>query len=157
MKRPWMVVAKIGRKLQFGLLSSTVLFLVFKLEDVVLVVTLMFLVFAFICFWLVIVIVGFYLLSWLTHLISLDVLGTCRTPFHPICARGAKHRMEIWGKTGFDNVSFFRFTVPLIFSLFLLLIFFFFFKWVELQLVMYYFYRLSFELSVQSIQFLRII
>ncbi|XP_010245078.1 PREDICTED: uncharacterized protein LOC104588727 isoform X2 [Nelumbo nucifera] len=31
--------------------------------------------------------------------------GTCRTSFHPICAREAKHRMEIWGKTGFENVE----------------------------------------------------
>ncbi|XP_042482293.1 uncharacterized protein LOC122062708 isoform X2 [Macadamia integrifolia] len=31
--------------------------------------------------------------------------GTCRTSFHPICAREAKHRMEIWGKIGTDNVE----------------------------------------------------
>ncbi|XP_058089627.1 uncharacterized protein LOC131236460 isoform X2 [Magnolia sinica] len=31
--------------------------------------------------------------------------GTCRTSFHPICARLAKHRMEIWGKVGCDNVE----------------------------------------------------
>ncbi|XP_077224076.1 PHD finger family protein [Tasmannia lanceolata] len=31
--------------------------------------------------------------------------GTCRTAFHPICAREAKHRMEIWGKFGCDNVE----------------------------------------------------
>ncbi|XP_068641304.1 uncharacterized protein [Aristolochia californica] len=31
--------------------------------------------------------------------------GTCRTSFHPICAREAKHRMEIWGKVGCDNVE----------------------------------------------------
>ncbi|KAF6155503.1 hypothetical protein GIB67_017858 [Kingdonia uniflora] len=31
--------------------------------------------------------------------------GTCRTSFHPSCAREAKHRMEIWGKLGCDNVE----------------------------------------------------
>ncbi|XP_042477350.1 uncharacterized protein LOC122058746 isoform X2 [Macadamia integrifolia] len=31
--------------------------------------------------------------------------GTCRTAFHPICAREAKHRMEIWGKIETDNVE----------------------------------------------------
>ncbi|GMP47140.1 hypothetical protein CsSME_00015038 [Camellia sinensis var. sinensis] len=31
--------------------------------------------------------------------------GTCRTSFHPICAREAKHRMEIWGKFGCDDVE----------------------------------------------------
>jgi hypothetical protein len=31
--------------------------------------------------------------------------GTCRTSFHPICAREAKFRMEVWGKYGCDNVS----------------------------------------------------
>ncbi|KAJ4962456.1 hypothetical protein NE237_022395 [Protea cynaroides] len=31
--------------------------------------------------------------------------GTCRTSFHPICAREAKHRMEIWGKSETDNVE----------------------------------------------------
>ncbi|XP_068636805.1 uncharacterized protein [Aristolochia californica] len=31
--------------------------------------------------------------------------GTCRNSFHPICARDAKHRMEIWGKFGCDNVE----------------------------------------------------
>ncbi|KAJ6816383.1 uncharacterized protein M6B38_416485 [Iris pallida] len=31
--------------------------------------------------------------------------GTCRTAFHPICAREARHRMEIWGKFGCDNVE----------------------------------------------------
>ncbi|KAJ6798366.1 Uncharacterized protein M6B38_211595 [Iris pallida] len=31
--------------------------------------------------------------------------GTCRTAFHPICAREARHRMEIWGKLGCDNVE----------------------------------------------------
>ncbi|PSS31771.1 Protein Jade-1 like [Actinidia chinensis var. chinensis] len=31
--------------------------------------------------------------------------GTCRTSFHPICAREAKHRMEIWGKLGCDEVE----------------------------------------------------
>ncbi|XP_043712200.1 uncharacterized protein LOC122660988 isoform X2 [Telopea speciosissima] len=31
--------------------------------------------------------------------------GTCRTSFHPICAREAKHRMEIWGKIETDNVE----------------------------------------------------
>ncbi|XP_010908665.1 uncharacterized protein [Elaeis guineensis] len=31
--------------------------------------------------------------------------GTCRTSFHPRCARESKHRMEIWGKFGCDNVE----------------------------------------------------
>ncbi|MCL7035306.1 hypothetical protein MKW94_025723 [Papaver nudicaule] len=31
--------------------------------------------------------------------------GTCRTALHPICAREAKHKMEIWGKIGCDNVE----------------------------------------------------
>ncbi|GLT41377.1 hypothetical protein SLA2020_154450 [Shorea laevis] len=31
--------------------------------------------------------------------------GTCRTSFHPMCAREARHRMEVWGKYGCDNVE----------------------------------------------------
>ncbi|KAJ3695924.1 hypothetical protein LUZ60_001301 [Juncus effusus] len=31
--------------------------------------------------------------------------GTCRTSFHPICAREAKHQMEIWAKSKTDNVE----------------------------------------------------
>ncbi|KAL6635194.1 hypothetical protein ACP70R_027865 [Stipagrostis hirtigluma subsp. patula] len=31
--------------------------------------------------------------------------GTCRAPFHPICARDSKHQMEIWGKLGHPNVE----------------------------------------------------
>lgn len=31
--------------------------------------------------------------------------GTCRTSFHPICAKEARHRMEVWGKHGCDNVE----------------------------------------------------
>ncbi|KAJ7959086.1 putative Phd finger protein [Quillaja saponaria] len=31
--------------------------------------------------------------------------GTCRTSFHPICAREARHRMEVWAKYGYDNVE----------------------------------------------------
>lgn len=31
--------------------------------------------------------------------------GTCRTSFHPICAREAGNRMEIWGKFGSDDVE----------------------------------------------------
>ncbi|KAG8378328.1 hypothetical protein BUALT_Bualt08G0126000 [Buddleja alternifolia] len=31
--------------------------------------------------------------------------GSCRISFHPICAREARHRMEIWGKLGFDEVE----------------------------------------------------
>ncbi|XP_066332548.1 uncharacterized protein [Miscanthus floridulus] len=31
--------------------------------------------------------------------------GTCRTPFHPICARESKHQMEIWGKSRHPNVE----------------------------------------------------
>lgn len=33
-------------------------------------------------------------------------LGACRASFHPICAREARHRMEIWGKFGCDDVSY---------------------------------------------------
>jgi hypothetical protein len=32
--------------------------------------------------------------------------GTCRTSFHPICAREAGNRLEVWGKHGCDTVSF---------------------------------------------------
>ncbi|KAL3638770.1 hypothetical protein CASFOL_016677 [Castilleja foliolosa] len=31
--------------------------------------------------------------------------GSCRTSFHPICAREARNRMEIWGKLGSDEVE----------------------------------------------------
>uniref|UniRef100_A0A6N2MLW5 PHD-type domain-containing protein n=1 Tax=Salix viminalis TaxID=40686 RepID=A0A6N2MLW5_SALVM len=31
--------------------------------------------------------------------------GSCRTSFHPICAREARHRIEVWGKYGSDNVE----------------------------------------------------
>ncbi|KAK6114794.1 hypothetical protein DH2020_007063 [Rehmannia glutinosa] len=31
--------------------------------------------------------------------------GSCRTSFHPICAREARHRLEIWGKLGSDEVE----------------------------------------------------
>ncbi|XP_062233262.1 uncharacterized protein LOC133930603 isoform X3 [Phragmites australis] len=31
--------------------------------------------------------------------------GTCRTSFHPICARESKLQLEIWGKFGHDNVE----------------------------------------------------
>ncbi|XP_073136412.1 uncharacterized protein [Henckelia pumila] len=31
--------------------------------------------------------------------------GACRTSFHPICAREAMYRMEIWGKLGCDEVE----------------------------------------------------
>ncbi|XP_057785158.1 uncharacterized protein LOC131002701 isoform X2 [Salvia miltiorrhiza] len=31
--------------------------------------------------------------------------GSCRTSFHPICAREARHRMEIWGKIRSDEVE----------------------------------------------------
>lgn len=31
--------------------------------------------------------------------------GSCRTSFHPVCARDARHRMEIWGKFGCDDVE----------------------------------------------------
>ncbi|KAH9756809.1 PHD finger family protein [Citrus sinensis] len=33
------------------------------------------------------------------------VIGTCRTSFHPICAREARHRLEVWGKYGCNNVE----------------------------------------------------
>ncbi|CAI9114672.1 OLC1v1015446C2 [Oldenlandia corymbosa var. corymbosa] len=31
--------------------------------------------------------------------------GACRTAFHPLCAREARHRMEIWGRLGCDEVE----------------------------------------------------
>ncbi|KAL4272194.1 hypothetical protein GQ457_13G010190 [Hibiscus cannabinus] len=31
--------------------------------------------------------------------------GTCRASFHPICAREARHRMEVWGRYGCDNIE----------------------------------------------------
>ncbi|KAJ8762890.1 hypothetical protein K2173_023019 [Erythroxylum novogranatense] len=31
--------------------------------------------------------------------------GACRATFHPICAREARQRMEVWGKYGCDNVE----------------------------------------------------
>ncbi|WCJ44574.1 PHD finger family protein [Euphorbia peplus] len=31
--------------------------------------------------------------------------GTCRAAFHPICAREARHRIEVWGKYGSDIVE----------------------------------------------------
>ncbi|XVE60397.1 hypothetical protein DITRI_Ditri05aG0125400 [Diplodiscus trichospermus] len=31
--------------------------------------------------------------------------GTCRTSFHPICAREASHRMEVWGRYGCDSIE----------------------------------------------------
>ncbi|CAJ2644281.1 unnamed protein product [Trifolium pratense] len=31
--------------------------------------------------------------------------GSCRTPFHPLCARDAKHRMEVWAKYGIDEIE----------------------------------------------------
>ncbi|KAJ8551240.1 hypothetical protein K7X08_000610 [Anisodus acutangulus] len=37
--------------------------------------------------------------------------GACRTSFHPICAREASHRMEIWGKLGCDDVELRAFCV----------------------------------------------
>lgn len=34
------------------------------------------------------------------------ITATCRASFHPICAREAGNRLEIWGKHGCDTVSF---------------------------------------------------
>ncbi|XP_058754200.1 uncharacterized protein LOC131627372 isoform X2 [Vicia villosa] len=31
--------------------------------------------------------------------------GSCRTSFHPLCAREARHRMEVWAKYGNDNIE----------------------------------------------------
>ncbi|CAI0446121.1 unnamed protein product [Linum tenue] len=31
--------------------------------------------------------------------------GTCRLAFHPICAREARHRIEVWGNYGHDSVE----------------------------------------------------
>ncbi|GMJ10567.1 hypothetical protein like AT1G77800 [Hibiscus trionum] len=36
---------------------------------------------------------------------SVFFAGTCRTAFHPICAREARHRMEVWGRYGCDNIE----------------------------------------------------
>ncbi|XP_052885496.1 uncharacterized protein LOC108486155 isoform X4 [Gossypium arboreum] len=33
--------------------------------------------------------------------------GTCRNSFHPLCAREAGHRMEVWARYGCDNVILF--------------------------------------------------
>jgi hypothetical protein len=33
------------------------------------------------------------------------IIGTCRTSFHPICAREAGNRLEVWGKHGCDTVE----------------------------------------------------
>ncbi|KAB5568646.1 hypothetical protein DKX38_002439 [Salix brachista] len=38
-------------------------------------------------------------------LLKLIVQWSCRTSFHPICAREARHRIEVWGKYGSDNVE----------------------------------------------------
>lgn len=35
--------------------------------------------------------------------------GTCRNSFHPLCAREAGHRMEVWARYGCDNVILFFF------------------------------------------------
>lgn len=48
--------------------------------------------------------------------------GTCRTSFHPICAREASHKMEVWGRYGCDNVCFLIFFLKYgIFSLLLII------------------------------------
>lgn len=39
------------------------------------------------------------------HLLLFLGSGTCRTAFHPLCAREARNRMEVWGKYAHDNVS----------------------------------------------------
>lgn len=31
--------------------------------------------------------------------------GSCRSSFHPLCAREASHRMEVWAKNGHDNIE----------------------------------------------------
>nr|VDD64743.1 unnamed protein product [Brassica oleracea] len=38
-------------------------------------------------------------------LYNLLIIATCRTSFHPICAREAGNRLEIWGKHGCDTVE----------------------------------------------------
>lgn len=46
------------------------------------------------------------LVSYLVTLFGwLLLTATCRASFHPLCAREARHRMEIWAKNGYDNVS----------------------------------------------------
>ncbi|XP_062101492.1 uncharacterized protein LOC133807282 isoform X2 [Humulus lupulus] len=40
-----------------------------------------------------------------SHVSFLFGSGSCRTSFHPLCAREASHRMEVWGKHGCDNVE----------------------------------------------------
>ncbi|KAG6490190.1 hypothetical protein ZIOFF_051475 [Zingiber officinale] len=39
------------------------------------------------------------------HCSFFDASGTCRTSFHPMCARESKNQMEIWGKFGCSNVE----------------------------------------------------
>ena len=48
----------------------------------------------------------FYPDELLILLYNLLIIATCRTSFHPICAREAGNRLEIWGKHGCDTVSF---------------------------------------------------
>ncbi|XP_028775037.1 uncharacterized protein LOC114731945 isoform X2 [Neltuma alba] len=31
--------------------------------------------------------------------------GSCRSAFHPLCAREASHRMEVWAKNGYENIE----------------------------------------------------
>uniref|UniRef100_A0A803M586 PHD finger family protein n=1 Tax=Chenopodium quinoa TaxID=63459 RepID=A0A803M586_CHEQI len=31
--------------------------------------------------------------------------GSCRTAFHPLCAREAKHKLEVWGRFGCDDIE----------------------------------------------------
>ncbi|WMV54053.1 hypothetical protein MTR67_047438 [Solanum verrucosum] len=52
---------------------------------------------------------SFFLLRWFRdynkNIPSVNPQRACRTSFHPICAREASHRMEIWGKLGCDDVE----------------------------------------------------
>lgn len=38
--------------------------------------------------------------------------GNCRTSFHPLCAREAQQRMEVWARNGSDTVSVLFFFFP---------------------------------------------
>lgn len=100
----------------------------------------------------------------LTYTFLLVYAGTCRTSFHPICAREARHRLEVWGKYGCNNVRLFslfpricNFAVVIVAYLSLSLAYLsdetFHLKW----LCLICFYRLSCELFAQSTQTSRII
>nr|KYP70024.1 NuA3 HAT complex component NTO1 [Cajanus cajan] len=50
-------------------------------------------------------------LPWFETVYDNETTGSCRTSFHPLCAREASHRMEVWAKYGNDNVELRAFCV----------------------------------------------